>query len=192
QPASSADRQSAISEQDAITNKQNSADKTQKVIVNKNSITGKIVAKLVSWGFQKVSDRKIDTIVLHSSYDALGDDPFSVVGVIEEYKQAQVAPHYLIARDGTVYQLVADQNIAWHAGVAKMPDGRTNVNSFSLGIEIINTKDGKFTAEQYGAVNRLIGDLKKAYPIKNILGHSDIAPDRKTDPWGIDWKKINR
>ncbi|MEI8344008.1 MAG: N-acetylmuramoyl-L-alanine amidase [Candidatus Moraniibacteriota bacterium] len=157
-----------------------------------SSSAGKIVSKLVSWGFQKSSERKIDTIILHSSYDALGSDPFSVAGVIAEYKQAQVSPHYLITRDGTIYQLVADQNIAWHAGVAKMPDGRTDVNSFSIGIEMINTQTGKFTDQQYSAVNRLIGDLKNKYPIKNILGHSDIASGRKTDPWGIEWKKIQK
>ena len=157
-----------------------------------NADLGKIVSKLVAWGFQKSSGRKIDTIILHSSYDALGSDPFSVAGVIAEYKQAQVSPHYLITRDGTIYQLVADQNIAWHAGVAKMPDGRTDVNSFSIGIEMINTQTGKFTDQQYSAVNRLIGDLKNKYPIKNILGHNDIAPGRKTDPWGIEWKKIQK
>ncbi len=178
--------------QKAIDNSQNTIVKTQQVTENNSTSSTKIVQKLVAWGFQKSSGRKIDTIILHSSYDALGNDPFSVSGVIAEYKQAQVSPHYLIARDGTIYQLVSDQNIAWHAGVAKMPDGRTDVNSFSIGIEIINTQDGKFTDQQYSAVNRLIGDLKNKYPIKNILGHSDIAPGRKTDPWGIAWKKVNR
>lgn len=178
--------------QNSIDNKQNSTEKSQQATGNKNSDSGKIVQRLVSWGFQKSSDRKIDTIIVHSSYDAIGKDPYSVSGIIEEYRQAQVSAHYLIARDGTVYQLVADQNIAWHAGVAKMPDGRTDVNSFSLGIEIINTQEGKFTDQQYSAVNSLIATLKKKYPIKNILGHSDIAPGRKTDPWGIEWKKVEK
>ncbi len=177
----------------------NSPQKVESVVSSADSAavkngndTGKIVQRVVSWGFQKSAERKIDTIILHSSYDALGNDPFSVSGVIAEYKQAQVSPHYLIARDGTIYQLVSDQNIAWHAGVAKMPDGRTDVNSFSIGVEIINTQTGKFTSAQYDSVNRLIGDLKNKYPIKNILGHSDIAPGRKTDPWGIEWKKVQK
>ncbi len=179
--------------QQAVTSNQNIKDDTQNTITKTQQATaGKIVSRLASWGFQKSSGRKIDTIILHTSYDALGNDPFNVSGVIAEYKQAQVSPHYLIARDGTIYQLVSDQNIAWHAGVAKMPDGRTDVNSFSIGIEMINTQDGKFTSDQYAAVNRLIGDLKNKYPIKNILGHSDIASSRKTDPWGIEWKKVNR
>ncbi|KKQ40354.1 MAG: N-acetylmuramyl-L-alanine amidase, negative regulator of AmpC, AmpD [Candidatus Moranbacteria bacterium GW2011_GWC2_37_73] len=88
--------------------------------------------------------------------------------------------------------MVTDQNIAWHAGVSKVPDGRTNVNDFSIGIEMINTKDGKYTDDQYAALNSLIVTLKKKYKIKYILGHNEIAPDRKTDPWGIEWNKVNR
>jgi hypothetical protein len=153
-------------------------------------VAGKIVDRFIFWGFQKASGRKIDTIILHSSYDALGSDPFSVSGVIAEFKQYDVSAHYLIGRDGATYHLVADQNIAWHAGVSKMPDGRTGVNAFSIGIEMINTLDGKFTDAQYSVLNSLIATLKKQYPIKYILGHSDIAPGRKTDPWGIEWGKV--
>jgi hypothetical protein len=158
----------------------------------KISSVGKIVSRLVSWGFQKATGRKIDTLVIHTSYNAIGGDEFDKEQVIQEWKDAGVAPHYMIARDGTIYQLVADQNIAWHAGVAKMPDGRTDVNSFSIGIEVINTKEGKFASAQYDALNRLISDLKQKYTIKYILGHSEIAPGRKTDPWGIDWSKVSR
>lgn len=158
----------------------------------KVSTVGKIVQRLISWGFTKSSDRKIDTIIVHSSYDALGSDPYSVSGIIAEYKQYEVSAHYLIARDGTIYQLVADQNIAWHAGVSQMPDGRKNVNDFSIGVEMINTQDGKYTDDQYSALNSLIATLKKKYSIEDILGHNEIAPGRKTDPWGIDWKKVNR
>ncbi len=154
--------------------------------------SGDIVNKLISWGFTKASDRKIDTIIIHSSYDALGSDPYSVSGIIEEYKQYEVSAHYLIARDGIIYRLVADDNIAWHAGVAKMPDGHTNVNSFSIGIEMINTLDGKYTDAQYIAVNALISSLKKKYAIDNILGHNEIAPGRKTDPWGISWTRVQK
>lgn len=153
---------------------------------------GKIVDKLISWGFTKSSGRTIDTVIVHSSYDALGDDPHSVSGIIAEYKQYNVSAHYLIARDGTAYRLVTNQNIAWHAGVSKVPDGRTNVNDFSIGVEMINTKDGKYTDDQYSALNSLIATLKKKYKIKYILGHNEIAPGRKTDPWGISWNKVNR
>ena len=154
--------------------------------------TAKIVEKFVSWGFEKSSSRKIDTIVIHSSYDAIGSEPFSVSGLLAEYKQYGVAAHYLIDREGAIYQLVADKNIAYHAGESKTPDGRTGVNAFSIGIEMMNTEDGKFTSDQYSAVNYLISALKKKYSIKYVLGHSDIAPGRKTDPWGIEWKKVNK
>ena len=155
---------------------------------------GKIVDRFVSWGFQKATSRTIDTMIIHSSYDATGSDPFDVDGVIAEWKALGVSPHYLIARDGTTYHLVADQDIAYHAGVSKMPppDGRTNVNDFSIGVEMINTLDGKFTPAQYASLNSLIATLKSKYPIKNILGHDQISPGRKTDPWGIDWAKVQK
>ncbi len=192
QGAISNEQQTVTSNQELVTGAKESVKTVEQKIETKNSDSGKIVQKLVAWGFQKATGRKIDTIILHTSYNALGGDEFDKDKVIQEWKDAGVAPHYLIARDGTIYQLVSDQNIAWHAGVAKMPDGRTDVNAFSIGVEIINTQDGKFTSDQYTAVNRLIGDLKNKYPIKNILGHSDIAPGRKTDPWGIEWKKIDK
>ncbi|KKQ53482.1 MAG: N-acetylmuramyl-L-alanine amidase, negative regulator of AmpC, AmpD [Parcubacteria group bacterium GW2011_GWD2_38_11] len=153
---------------------------------------GKIVDKLISWGFTNSSGRVVDTIIVHSSYDALGNDPYSVSGIIAEYKQYNVSAHYLIARDGVIYRLVKDENIAWHAGVSKVPDERTNVNDFSIGIEMINTEDGKYSDEQYNSLNSLIGTLQKKYKIKYILGHNEIAPGRKTDPWNIEWGKVRK
>lgn len=151
----------------------------------------KIVNRLMGSGFtvsQKL--RNIDTIVLHSSYDLLGKDQYSVSGVIKEYTDYGVSAHYLIDRAGTIYRLVEDKNIAYHAGVSKMSDGRANVNDFSIGIEMLNTETGQFTSAQYTAVNNLIALLKKQYPITSVVGHSDIAPGRKTDPWNFDWKKL--
>jgi len=181
-------QQSGTSNQQTEDNKQQEAGKNNQQTEN----TAKIINRFISWGFQKATNRKIDTIIIHSTYDALGNDPYSIDGIIAEYKQYGVSAHYLIARDGTIYHLVADQNIAYHAGVSKMPDGRTDVNNFSIGIEMANTTDGKFTSDQYAALNQLIASLKKQYPIKYILGHSDIAPGRKTDPWNIDWSKVNK
>lgn len=150
-----------------------------------------IVDKLLSSGFEAASGRKIDTIIIHSSYDAIGNDPYSVNGIISEYKSYGVSAHYLIARDGTVYRLVKEGDIAYHAGVSQTPDERTNVNDFSIGIELINTKDGKFTENQYEALNNLISSLKAKYKIKYVLGHDQIAPGRKDDPWNFDWDKID-
>lgn len=159
---------------------------------DKESVSGKMVSKLVSWGYESASSRKIDAIVVHSSYDALGDEPYDVSGLLKEYKQYGVAAHYLIDRKGVIYQLVADKNIAYHAGESKVPDGRTGVNNFSVGIELMNTEKDSYTSAQYGALNSLIAKLKKNYKIKYVLGHKDIAPGRKTDPWSFDWSKVDR
>lgn len=151
----------------------------------------KITDHLMSSGFTvPEKPRTIDTIVLHSSYDLAGPDPYSVSGIVKEYEDYGVSAHYLIDRKGTIYRLVEDKNIAYHAGVSKMPDGRRNANDFSIGIEMMNTETGQFTKAQYAAVNNLTASLKKQYPIKSVVGHSDIAPDRKTDPWNFDWKKM--
>ena len=93
---------------------------------------------LISWGFTQSSSRKIDTLIIHSSYDALGSDPFDVDGILKEYGIYEVSAHYLIDRKGKVYQLVEENNIAYHAGKSSVPDGRTNVNDFSVGIEMVN------------------------------------------------------
>lgn len=151
-----------------------------------------IINKLVSWGYQEATGRKIDTIIIHSVYDALESDPFSVAGVLKEYKQYKVSAHYLIDREGNIYQLVADKNIAYHAGESQMPDGRTDVNNFSIGIELINTKTDKYTSAQYSTLNKLLAILKSEYKIKYVLGHNQIAPGRKDDPWNIDWDKVNK
>ena len=149
-----------------------------------------ITNRLVSWGFQKADSRKIDTIIIHSSYDAIGDDPYSVSGVIAEYKSYGVSPHYLIDRKGNVSQLVSDANIAYHAGESKMPDGRTGVNNFSIGVEMLTTKKDKLTQDQYDASKLLIADLKVKYKITAVLGHNQIAPGRKDDPWNFEWGKL--
>lgn len=161
---------------------------------NSNSSTKeeKIISRLVNFGFATSSGRTIDTIILHSSYNALGGDVYDVKKLVEEYKSYGVAPHYLIDRDGKIYQLVADKNLAYHAGESQTPDGRSQVNNFSIGIELMNTKTDKYTDKQYEAVNKLITILKNHYKIKYILGHKDIAPGRKDDPWGLEWGKVRR
>ncbi len=151
-----------------------------------------IIDKKVNFGFEiPSSKRTIDTVVLHSSYDPEGKDPYSVSAVMKIWESYGVVPHYMIDRKGNVYRLVDDANIAYHAGVSKMPDGRTDVNNFSIGIEILNTKESKMTDAQYTSINNILAYLKGKYPIKNVVGHSDIAPGRKDDPWNFDWRKID-
>lgn len=148
--------------------------------------------QLVDFGFEK-SARKaqdIDTVVLHSSFNNQGGDRYSVEKVISIWERYGVAPHFVIDRKGNIVQLVSEHDIAYHAGVSEMKDGRKNVNDFSLGVEILNAEDDTYTEAQYTAVNNLVAHLKKTYPIKHVVGHDDIAPGRKTDPWNFDWKKL--
>lgn len=152
-----------------------------------------IINKLLNWGWEmSLKPRLIDTIVIHSSYDALGKDPYSLEGVIKEYELYGVAAHYLIDRQGKIYRLIEDKNIAYHAGKSRTPDGRNNVNDFSIGIELIYQKEESPNEIQYLQLANLIKYLQKEYPIpsKNIFGHSEIAPGRKTDPWNFNWQKF--
>jgi len=151
----------------------------------------KIIQKPVSWGYSSSRSRTVDAIIIHSSYNALGGDKYNLNKLMSEYKEYGVSPHYLIDREGKIYQLVKDDNIAYHAGESKTPDGRINVNNFSIGIELMNTESDKYTDNQYDSLNYLISYIKKDYKIKYVLGHNQIASVRKTDPWNFSWSKID-
>lgn len=159
---------------------------------NKEATSFAVLEKLVRFGFsgdvRKTSN--IDTVVLHSSFNNQGGDRYAVDTVIEIWKSYGVAPHFLIDRAGVVYRLVSEKHIAYHAGVSAMPDGRENVNNFSLGVEILNAEDDAYTKAQYQAVRDLLAYLKKTYPITHVVGHADIAPGRKSDPWNFDWERV--
>jgi N-acetyl-anhydromuramyl-L-alanine amidase AmpD len=101
-------------------------------------------------------------------------------------KEHEVSAHYFISSYGVIYQLVKDEDVAWHAGVSAWGDMKS-LNFNSIGIEIFNSTAGNslpYKGLQYKALYRLMAFLLYVYkiPIKNVLGHSDIAPDRKTDP----------
>jgi N-acetyl-anhydromuramyl-L-alanine amidase AmpD len=152
-----------------------------------------IKQNIITWGFEvPASKRTIDTVIVHSSYCATGKDVYSLACILKEYKDYTVSAHYIIDRDGTVYQLVQEKNIAYHAGLGQTPDKRNHINNFSIGIELMNTKIDKYTAEQYDSLNKLLKEIKIRYTIKYVLGHDQIAPDRKTDPWNFDWTKITK
>ena len=152
----------------------------------------KIVNNVVDWGQRRVDHpRRIEAIIIHSSYNALGPDSFSVKGILREYKEAGVSPHYIIDRAGTIYRLVPDKNIAYQAGKSRLPDGKTDVNSVSIGIEIVNTIHDSPTEQQYVSLAKLVRCLEGKYPVRYVLGHKDIAPGRKTDPWNFDWAKFH-
>ena len=110
----------------------------------------------------------------------------------------KVSCHYLISREGKIFQMVEDHKVAWHAGKSKWGN-IVNLNNNSIGIELVNNghKFGyqKFSGRQINALVKLCIKLKKKYKIKNrcILGHSDIAPLRKSDPGEkFPWLQLNR
>jgi AmpD protein len=100
----------------------------------------------------------------------------------------RVSSHFFIRRDGEVIQFVPCEFRAWHAGQS-LWRGRTAVNDFSVGIEMEGSDTTFFTKQQYHALAKLTLRLAVAYPIVDIVGHSDIAPTRKTDPGAcFDWE----
>ena len=152
-----------------------------------------IIEKILPFGHHKpIKSRSIDTLIIHSSYDALGKNPYNLSGLLKEYKLYGVSPHYLITREGTIYRLAPDKHIAYQAGKSQMPDKRIRVNDFSLGIELMNSKIDKPTEAQYDSLANLVNFLKTKYTLNYILGHNQIAPNRKTDPWNFDWRKFNQ
>lgn len=140
-------------------------------------------------GMERVyGDRKIDVIIIHSSFCVNSNDPFDLYCVLAEYKRHGVAAHYLIDREGNIHRLVKENDIAFHAGFGKMPDGYNAINRRSLGIELINSETQGPTDAQYEALGKLVKDIKQRNKIKYIKGHNHIAPGRKSDPWKFNWK----
>lgn len=102
-------------------------------------------------------------------------------------KRSKLSCHWLISKGGTLYKIVQEENIAWHAGKSYWK-GEFNLNNRSIGIELENPGHGKnynsFPKKQMTSLEHLVKDLIVKYKIniKNVLGHSDIAPERKLDP----------
>jgi len=101
-----------------------------------------------------------------------------------EVASLQVSSHLLIRRDGEVIQYVPFHKRAWHAGESSFRE-RSNCNDFSVGIELEGTDDGPYEEVQYEVLAEVIQSLCEEYPklsYNGIVGHSDIAPGRKSDP----------
>ena len=105
----------------------------------------------------------------------------------------RVSSHLLIRRDGEIVQFVPFHLRAWHAGVSQY-EGRDACNDFSIGIELEGTDDVPYEAAQYAAAADAIRALLIAYPklsVDRLVGHSDVAPGRKTDPGpAFDWPRL--
>lgn len=103
----------------------------------------------------------------------------------------RVAAHFLVRRDGELIQFVSCARRAWHAGASNWR-GRRHCNDFSIGIELEGCDEQPFEPIQYAVLARLIAGIALRYPIADIAGHSDIAPDRKTDPGPhFDWRRLH-
>ena len=117
-------------------------------------------------------------IIHHTAQDSLAQTlkTFTIT-------KPQVSAHYVIADDGRVVQMVNDYLRAWHGGSA-IWGKNTDINSASIGIELDNNGFEPFSDKQIISLLALLTKLKKDYniPTQNIIGHSDIAPSRKTDP----------
>jgi N-acetylmuramoyl-L-alanine amidase len=125
----------------------------------------------------------ISMIVLH--YTGMQDAASAIERLCDP--EAKVSSHYLVTEDGQVLRLVDEANRAWHAGRSHWR-GITDVNSASVGIEIVNPGHEfgyrPFPEEQIDALIPLVHEIKERYGITrgNIVGHSDVAPARKQDP----------
>ena len=106
--------------------------------------------------------------------------------------QLRVSSHFLIRRDGALLQFVPTVMRAWHAGASSWR-GRERCNDFSVGIELEGEDATPYAAAQYSMLARLLKALAKRHPIADVVGHSAVAPGRKTDPGpAFDWSRLER
>ena len=157
--------------------------------------------------------RAVDLIVLH--YTGMQNaeialqrltDPAPVAGKYPGPWQSDATPadgplgkvstHYVVAEDGAIHRLVAEENRAWHAGASSW-EGEGDVNARAIGIEIVNGGHDfglpEFPDAQIEAVIALVGDILARHGLKpsRVVGHSDVAPERKLDPGEkFPWKRL--
>ena len=138
--------------------------------------------------------KNIKFIIIH--YTGMQSEIESLKRLLDP--QSKVSSHYLINRKGKIIQMVKEKKIAWHAGKSRWKKFK-NLNNYSIGIELVNKGHQfgyqNFSRRQISSLIKLCKKLKKKYLIKkeNFLGHSDIAPLRKTDPGEkFPWKKLSK
>ena len=130
----------------------------------------------------------IKLIVIH------GDAGKSDAGTVSwlTSPKSKVAYHWLVGRDGVIYQFVDEKEKAWHAGVSSWPDCTVNksVNAHSIGVSLANDGKEPYRSVQYGKAARLVYEIMNRHGIseKMVVGHADVSPGRKADPWKhFDW-----
>lgn len=142
----------------------------------------------------------IDTIIIHYTGMPTMEDALERLcdGSDHAIARGRVSAHYLIDEDGKIYALVDERDRAWHAGKSFWR-GRKNLNNNSIGIELVNPGHDEdyhaFPRAQMDALLELCQSICKRHPIKPdfVLGHSDVAPDRKSDPGEkFNWRFLAR
>ncbi len=157
-----------------------------------SNISAQFIDNKMSKGFRITSARNIDVIIIHSVFNNSGGEIYNIDLIIKQFARYGVSSHYVIGREGEIYRLVDEKNVAYHAGKSSLPDGRTAVNSCSLGIEMVCSFTEPITDKQMEALVKLTKDIQSRHKIKFVLKHSDIAPGRKTDPWNFDWERYKQ
>lgn len=153
---------------------------------------------------ERPTGETVRLVVIHAI--SLPPDEFGGPGVIQlftncldpeahayyrEIQGLRVSAHFFVRRDGELIQFVPCSRRAWHAGVSQWL-GRENCNDFSIGIELEGCDQLPFEDAQYLTLNRLLADLRRGYDLEAVVGHSDIAPGRKTDPGPcFDWSRVH-
>ncbi|MEM7752363.1 MAG: N-acetylmuramoyl-L-alanine amidase [Pseudomonadota bacterium] len=130
----------------------------------------------------------IDLIVLH--YTGMDGAEAALERLCDA--EAEVSAHYLIAKDGTLYRIVDESQRAWHAGAGSWA-GHDDINSRSLGIELDNDGTSAFDEPLMTTLEALLAELLERHnlPAKAVIAHSDMAPDRKSDPGPkFDWERL--
>jgi N-acetylmuramoyl-L-alanine amidase len=137
---------------------------------------------------------RIDMLVLH--YTGMRDAAAALDRLCDP--AAQVSAHYLVEEDGAIWRLVPESRRAFHAGVSCW-EGERNLNLVSIGVEIVNPGHEwgyrAFPTAQMAAAEQLCREILQCHPIPGhrVVGHSDIAPERKTDPGELfDWPRLAR
>ena len=147
-----------------------------------------------NFSLPKRNSKRIKFIVIH--YTGMNNETAAIKRLCDESKK--VSAHYFIKNNGEIINMVPDLYEAWHAGKSRW-NNNNSLNKNSIGIEIHNpghTHNYKnFTINQFNSLKFLLKKLIRKYKVKskNILGHSDIAPERKKDPGEkFPWKKLSK
>ncbi|WP_231515001.1 N-acetylmuramoyl-L-alanine amidase [Oceanobacillus salinisoli] len=169
----------------------------------------------------KIRETPITHVLIHFTSNVLNkpDDPYQYEDIRKVFMDYGLSAHYLIGRNGEIYQLVPENRVAFHAGkggLANFPEYKDKLNDYSIGIEMmaigtkeemsimmsedfyesIHPKDIGYTDAQYESLTLLLKDIWTRNPsVKkdrdHIIGHDEYAPDRKTDPGTLfDWSRI--